>query len=1806
MKVKAQSIAIIVALALWMSAASLQAGVDAVLDRGYNVDGLYDVHGFDDVNLFNGNLQMNVPLGPLYRTNGTLEYKFVLHYNSSFWEYNNLSVDGGGASHVIPADFFTQMNHFFDEAENRAGSSTEGTEAFISPEFNAGIGWTISLGELPSYLLYITPDGNRHGLFASLHGADPIGFDYRHAQYLYTRDGTYIRMRRIPSPSDNNVEKYRELQYPDGVRHRFACIAGCSANTGGQWMLDQIADPSGNVLWVGRAARPSSGLWTWTFVEAVRSSNPVAGSGADGYYADHMTDVLTEVRRHEIDFQVDDALYMHAKAVRLAGPNSTGSTPTMNYVLEYKENGDIYRTHASNWAGPGLVNQFKSNGKIPATLLTRVKLPPATSGAVAEGEWNFEYLEETQAAADDDPLDPADPLVQHTWGTFTYKTAWYSGMMKKVTLPTKGAIAYRWGRRGIPALACDPVRRGERRAFGKPAVAKRQILFADGTKDGKPWLYFGRGIWNTTIDCGAPREYLSTVIDPLGNTTVSFYSVYIGLGEGYWDEREYGTPVSKVNWVDSGEKIKFISTENYKCEHANFFGAGVDLDTRNDRLRRIVRPPDGVRSCGNPIRTEYIRFRNSGFNCDPAVVTSCTAVNRLVHGSRTVYHDDGDSYADTEYSDFDGLGHFRDALLSGGDGFGTATHGDYTNFNPGRSESSLPSGAAWILNTYDEKRQREGSQKARSYAWFEADTGLLRGERRLKNGASGSDYPGLSAGDVLVLYERTRDVTTPTITTFETKHFGGDVDGQNLSTDPNAKFSPNGHGPAYHQLSRLRFGTESYSEYRDNGLTVLKTADNTIDAKSGLVTATVSTAGARTTYEYDNLGRLKTVTPEPDPAGGTNYLREASIGYLYTAATGSSEDKRAQVLVKRPAGCTTNCLAQVRTTFDHLGRATLTQTMLPGDRWSRVVKQYGPTGWLDRVSTPHDTAGVIYYTSYSYCNPDPPYDCDVFGRPRRITAPDSAKTNISYGGVRTVNRQIENVKGPNGGHSVLTFEEYDRFGRLIKVSDFSDPNAGSVPTSYAYDLAGRLTDVTTSSQQQARTFRYDNRGFLSSEYHPEVGKTFRYDKIDARGHATQRTVVGAETYNLGYQYDKAERLEKVFPPINPDRPVVELKYFDSNTDACGTNAGLAIGKVRLATRHNMVPDPTVTNKSYDYPVAETYLYRGVEGRMSHRTTTVSRPNGAGDVRFRQGFRYNALGQASEIEYPVCPDCGGTGPERTVFNTYSYGLLNGVSNYATIQYHINGMISEITHSTPGSNGNGVRDVQGMDPNAMLRPMKIWTKNVVGGENWNPQGYLQYTYDGAGNVDGVVNPDNNSDPARETYRYDEVNRLVRAVVGGMVQEYAYDRWGNLTSIGGTAIGVSSSNNRLTSAVYNDGAGTVRSLGGYSYEYDLVSMMRHAYGPNLGKIFLYAPGNERIATFDYKALDANNAPTVRETWTIRGGTNQVLRVFEKLGSAWTWKKDYIYRGTKLLASTGVEGERHYHLDHLGTPRLITDVSGARVSYHAYFPFGREVTPPDSDSEAIKFTGHERDNNNPLFGARDGDLDYMHARYYTPQYGRFLSPDPMASGKPANPQTWNRFSYTRNSPSNRVDPDGETDVLFSKADDRYYVYDRSGHFVFSSPAANNVASGASGTLPRNGLESGTYHFKDTTTPHFHNAVDDAPSGAYGPDGIFRLDDFVDSGGTPHDNVGIHGGRIGVPDGQGRTGYEHCTFGCVRSEQNGMHDLRNQAGQDPLNDLVVVDGPLTIWDYLMFFRPTPQPIPSHETTPPAPPCQTSQDCHGQ
>jgi RHS repeat-associated protein len=134
--------------------------------------------------------------------------------------------------------------------------------------------------------------------------------------------------------------------------------------------------------------------------------------------------------------------------------------------------------------------------------------------------------------------------------------------------------------------------------------------------------------------------------------------------------------------------------------------------------------------------------------------------------------------------------------------------------------------------------------------------------------------------------------------------------------------------------------------------------------------------------------------------------------------------------------------------------------------------------------------------------------------------------------------------------------------------------------------------------------------------------------------------------------------------------------------------------------------------------------------------------------------------------------------------------------------------------------------------------------------------------------------------------------------------------------------------------------------------------------------------------------------------------------------WNEDEIWREGSLLAYVSPNGVRHYGLDHLGSPVVVTDSTGRLIGNIAYDAFGGGGA---TGAGMLEYTGHERDS--ATVGPQAGTArlpDYLHARYYDPSRGRFLSVDTHL-GTPAFPQSWNRYAYARSNPLKYVDPNGK-----------------------------------------------------------------------------------------------------------------------------------------------------------------------------------------
>ncbi|MBP0011483.1 RHS repeat-associated core domain-containing protein, partial [Roseofilum sp. Belize Diploria] len=136
------------------------------------------------------------------------------------------------------------------------------------------------------------------------------------------------------------------------------------------------------------------------------------------------------------------------------------------------------------------------------------------------------------------------------------------------------------------------------------------------------------------------------------------------------------------------------------------------------------------------------------------------------------------------------------------------------------------------------------------------------------------------------------------------------------------------------------------------------------------------------------------------------------------------------------------------------------------------------------------------------------------------------------------------------------------------------------------------------------------------------------------------------------------------------------------------------------------------------------------------------------------------------------------------------------------------------------------------------------------------------------------------------------------------------------------------------------------------------------------------------------------------------QVLEEYDALGNlqaAYTYGEDLISR---------VEGGEtsFYHIDGLGSTRLLTDAFGGVSESYNYDAYGNLIAGDGSDNPYL-FAGEQRD--------VETGLDYLRARYYDPTLGRFISRDAY-QGSLDDPMSQHKYQYAHANPVVNTDPSG------------------------------------------------------------------------------------------------------------------------------------------------------------------------------------------
>ncbi len=197
------------------------------------------------------------------------------------------------------------------------------------------------------------------------------------------------------------------------------------------------------------------------------------------------------------------------------------------------------------------------------------------------------------------------------------------------------------------------------------------------------------------------------------------------------------------------------------------------------------------------------------------------------------------------------------------------------------------------------------------------------------------------------------------------------------------------------------------------------------------------------------------------------------------------------------------------------------------------------------------------------------------------------------------------------------------------------------------------------------------------------------------------------------------------------------------------------------------------------------------------------------------------------------------------------------------------------------------------------------------------------------------------------------------------------------------------------------------GHTYTYDAESRIAQMNGG--GAVYIYDADGNRVRK------DVSGQPSTEYFYL----GNQILAELNITSGAWS---NYVFfNGLRVARKDFATGAVSYYFsDMLRTAAVITNSSGTILDESDYYPWGGELQITNNLDNHYKFTGKERD--------AESQLDYFGARYYSNGLGRFITPDwaAKAAAVPyadyADPQSLNLYTYVRNLPTVRFDPDGHT----------------------------------------------------------------------------------------------------------------------------------------------------------------------------------------
>ncbi len=1602
--------ALIIASGVLLAASAFAQQQHPRFERGFNENRLYDLGDLDQVNLFNGNLSIAIPIGQAYPLGGDRTFQLKLTYNSKVWD---------------------------QEIDENTGDPylTYTTVAQLNPFENAGIGWSLNLGRLQpptspgnetADWIYVSPDGAEHSFKADLRANQSSG-----SGFGFTRDSSYLRIKHGSAP---------EVHFPDGQVHRFD----------GSGRLTSMRDPHGNSIL--NVAYPGS---RWEISDRFGRSyvvnyNTFAGrpyitsvqlptfnGGSTTFDLTYAPDTTFEkpLCIHSDPVQPTQANVRRLESISL--PNDT------SYDFTYNDGG------VGNC----------SNG-----TLASMRIPTGATSSYNYGEYRFAKPCSGNEGHTGGPPSTQDipRLFSTSLGvstktltrgndidTWTYEQDFIGEVGNQ-----NGCLAGDNGNSSAweyaKTIVTDPIGHQRHHYFSmwqgnNPSgnLTTRKDHALPFTRVAELNDYAGWFLSSRVYDC--PTVFSCELVR----------STYVAYEHDFDEFNEAGSDnsynVGNYNRRELKRRTVFHDDSNKRIDVLRDYWDGLGHYREEETV-------------GNFDEGTNQRIQTTNYNCSS--ITSVCGSEAAVPANNAKWLLNTSSYSQTTQP---GVPSYTSKTLTCFD-----TQGELILSRRLNGSGATNKDLVTVLERWSGSDVRAGSVKAeKSYGGDDANlptgTSSICSPTSIPSAQLEYEIAHTRSSGVLASsrYQGTPDCDSGQPCSFP-KHVDNVIDADTglvmTSRDPSGLATSynydessrvvlvkpsTAHGGAWtsinyqnHNPSSPTSTAKAIVRHRPNGVssggTILAEEELSYSAMGRLRLRTIETPNgqAKSRVEYDALGQR---------------TRETVWGF------GSAGSKATRFMAYDPFGRarqikTPDALTQSRTYTGNRKIVTSTriQLQLPSAAPEIVNKRefYDVLGRLDLLE--EHPAATTTKANYAYDDQDRIRVATVSGVDGAQTRtfsydrrgfllweqhPETPGANINYGSFDS--------KGNPGTRShggVTLHYDYDDGGRLVSVSDFGLPHAPQQLKTWVYEndsgavgAFGKVKEAWRTNHFELNSLPLVVRVRQETEFAgvggaPSARTLTDFFEAAPGPSATTDDETKRSQFRQVWEYNDLGQAAQVSYPQCLEAPVSDSTLC-SNEDVRLVDNTFVDGYLtgvdhRLQTQAGAPIGGT-------NPLASEirYLPTGQTSRVIH----------ANDRQWLQVADRDEMARPGSIKVADSSEIVGLVLESYVGADldFSTGPIHHASNW--LEYSDVAIPSGGTLESVGGVSvllqTGFHAQVGSSFTARLADATQFTFN----EAWNSG---DYSYDGAGNISQI---------GESLYRYDGLQRLVEAKVSvdpeiqgspTLDRGYDYDTFGNLEEITGSPgrlIPTDSDTNRLLvgGAAY-DARGNVTNLPVASFVYDSFNMATQIdYGAAGIWTHLYTADDERYYSYHQTTQVQPNGDLVadEDKWYLRDLDNKVLReirhTFGSAPLAWV-ATDTVYRGSTLLASVERESKSsgeldevvHYHVDHLGTPRLLTDSAGDVVDYRAYFPYGEQanfVAGGSGDGgDRMRFTGHERDLG--VGSSQADDLDYMHARYFSPVYGRFLGVDPSSgSFELGMTGSWNRYSYVYGNPVGNVDPDGK-----------------------------------------------------------------------------------------------------------------------------------------------------------------------------------------